>query len=179
MARHDALTGLANRGLFIERANEALVRVERFGEHFSVLMIDLDRFKEVNDSHGHAIGDCLLRAVADRLRKIVGGGDSVARLGGDEFAVIQTGEEGRRDVAIGLASRNFWRRSQEPYDLDGRKVAIGTSIGITFAPDDASDADALIRNADLALYKAKSEGRNRYRFLRGFHGGGNAQAPGA
>ena len=164
MARYDALTGLANRTLFLEKVNEALARMRRFGEQFSVLMIDLDQFKAVNDSLGHAIGDSLLTTMADRLRKIVRDVDCVARLGGDEFAIIQAGDPDRRGGAIVLANR-ILEKITEPYDLDGRKVVIGTSIGITLAPDDADDADALIRNADLALYKAKSEGRNRYRFF--------------
>jgi diguanylate cyclase (GGDEF)-like protein len=164
MARYDALTGLANRTLFLESVNEALARMRQSGECFSVLMVDLDRFKAVNDSLGHAIGDSLLKAMASRLRKLVRDVDCVARLGGDEFAIIQAGGQDHRDRAIALANR-ILSEIIEPYDLDGRKVVIGTSIGITLAPDDAGDVDALIRNADLALYKAKSEGRNRYRFF--------------
>jgi diguanylate cyclase (GGDEF)-like protein len=164
MARYDILTGLANRALFIEKASEALARMRRNGDCFSVLMLDLDRFKAVNDVLGHAIGDSLLQAVAGRLRDVVGRLDCVARLGGDEFAIIHPIEEGQKDSVIGLAA-NILDSITQPYDLDGRTVVIGTSIGITLAPQDADDADTLVRNADLALYKAKSEGRNRYRFF--------------
>jgi diguanylate cyclase (GGDEF)-like protein len=164
MARYDALTGLANRALFLEKVNEGLARVSSHGEPFSVLMLDLDRFKQVNDSLGHAIGDSLLKAVADRLRRLARDDDIVARLGGDEFAVIQASDTNQRDQATVLANRILVSLT-EPYDIDGRKIVIGTSIGITLAPHDAEDADALVRHADLALYKAKSEGRNRYRFF--------------
>lgn len=164
MARYDALTGLANRALFLEKVNDALARQANDGEPFSVLMLDLDRFKAVNDSLGHAIGDALLKAVGDRLRRLVRDLDVVARLGGDEFAVIQIADTNQRDQATVLANRVL-SAITEPYDIDGRKIVIGTSIGITLAPQDATDADALVRHADLALYKAKSEGRNRYRFF--------------
>ena len=164
MARYDALTGLANRALFLEKVSEALSRMASHGEPFSVLMLDLDRFKAVNDSLGHAIGDSLLKAVGDRLRWLVRDLDVVARLGGDEFAIIQIADTNQRDQATVLANR-ILTTITEPYDIDGRKIVIGTSIGITLAPQDADGADALVRHADLALYKAKSEGRNRYRFF--------------
>jgi diguanylate cyclase (GGDEF)-like protein len=167
MARYDPLTGLANRAVFLEQTNEALARARQRGEHFSILMLDLDQFKAVNDSLGHATGDSLLRAVAERFHQITRDVDHVARFGGDEFALLQTVEKDQknhRDSAIALANR-ILETITEPYDLGGRKVVIGVSIGITSAPDDGCDADALIRNADLALYQAKSEGRNRYRFF--------------
>jgi diguanylate cyclase (GGDEF)-like protein len=164
MARYDVLTGLANRGLFLEKVNEALSRVASHDERFSVLMLDLDRFKAVNDSLGHAIGDSLLKAVGDRLRRLVRDVDIVARLGGDEFAILQIADARQRDQATVLANR-ILSSITEPYDIDGRKIVIGTSIGITLGPQDAQDADALVRHADLALYKSKSEGRNRYRFF--------------
>jgi diguanylate cyclase (GGDEF)-like protein len=164
MARYDALTGLANRALFLEKINESLARTANRDEPFSVLMLDLDRFKAVNDSLGHAIGDSLLKAVGDRLRRLVRDLDIVARLGGDEFAIIQMADTNQRDQATVLANR-ILSAITEPYDIDGRKIVIGTSIGITLAPQDADNADALVRHADLALYKAKSEGRNRYRFF--------------
>ena len=164
MARYDALTGLANRALFMEKATEAIARMRRLGDCFSVLMLDLDRFKAVNDVLGHAIGDTLLQAVAERLHQVVRNVDCVARLGGDEFAIIQPGGKSQKDGAIALADR-ILEAVTEPYDLDGRKVVIGTSIGITLAPQDAKDADTLVRCADLALYKAKSEGRNRHRLF--------------
>jgi diguanylate cyclase (GGDEF)-like protein len=138
------------------------------GEPFTILMLDLDRFKAVNDSLGHAIGDSLLKAVGERLRRLVRDLDVVARLGGDEFAVIQISGINQRDQAMALANR-ILSAITEPYDIDGRKIVIGTSIGITLAPQDAdaaAEADILVRRADLALYKSKSEGRNRYRFFQ-------------
>jgi diguanylate cyclase (GGDEF)-like protein len=164
MARYDALTGLANRALFLEKVDEALARLSSHGEPFSVLMLDLDRFKAVNDSLGHSIGDSLLRAVGERLRRLVRDLDVVARLGGDEFAIIQISDMNQRDQVTVMANR-ILSTVTEPYDIDGRKIVIGTSIGISMAPQDANNADALVRHADLALYKAKSEGRNQYRFF--------------
>jgi diguanylate cyclase (GGDEF)-like protein len=164
LAHYDALTGLANRALFSEQTEEALARLRQKSEHFSIVMLDLDRFKAVNDSLGHAIGDLLLQAVARRLHLLVRDCDSVARWGGDEFAVLRRLDKDQKNDAISLANK-ILESITKPYDLDGRKVVIGTSIGITLAPHDGSDADALIRNADLALYKAKAEGRNRYRFF--------------
>ncbi len=167
MARYDPLTGLANRTVFLEEMDKALARARQLGEHFSVLMLDLDQFKVVNDSLGHATGNSLLRAVAERFHSIMHDVDHVAKFGGDEFALLQIAEgDGReqKDAAIALADK-ILTSITEPYDLHGRKVVIGVSIGITLAPSDGCDADALIRNADLALYKAKSEGRNRYRLF--------------
>lgn len=164
MACYDALTGLANRTLFMEKVNAALARLRRVGGEFSVLMLDLDRFKTVNDSLGHPTGDVLLKEVARRLQKIIRDVDSVARFGGDEFIVLQAPEQDLKHGVTVLAER-ILRAINEPYDLDGRKITLETSIGITLAPPDGGDADTLIKNADLALYKAKSEGRNRYCFF--------------
>jgi diguanylate cyclase (GGDEF)-like protein len=167
MARYDPLTGLANRAVFLAQTNTALERVRQLGGHFSVLMLDLDQFKAVNDSLGHAAGDALLRTVAGRLRQVMHDVDHVARFGGDEFALLQIVEQDRRDHRADTAALadKLLKAVTEPYDLAGRKVFIGVSIGITSAPDDGCDADALIRNADLALYQAKSEGRNRHCFF--------------
>jgi diguanylate cyclase (GGDEF)-like protein len=164
MACYDALTGLSNRTMFMEKVNAALARLRQGKEEFSVLMLDLDRFKTVNDSLGHPTGDALLKKVARRLRRITRDVDGVARFGGDEFVIFQAFGRDCRYGATVLAER-ILRAINEPYDLDGRKIIVETSIGITLAPQDASDADALIKNADLALYKAKSEGRNRYCFF--------------
>jgi diguanylate cyclase (GGDEF)-like protein len=164
MARYDALTGLANRTLFLEKAGAALERMHRRGEEFSILMLDLDRFKTVNDSLGHPAGDALLKEVARRLIKTTRKVDCVARLGGDEFAVLQAPEKDQRDGVIALSNR-ILRSITEPLDLDGHKITLETSIGVALAPLDGDDVDALIKNADLALYKAKSEGRNRYCFF--------------
>jgi diguanylate cyclase (GGDEF)-like protein len=164
MARYDALTGLANRAQFTEKAGEALARLRRNGEAFSVLMLDLDRFKTVNDSLGHPAGDAMLREIARRLRAIVREVDCVARFGGDEFAVLQASEQDQKGAAIALSDR-ILAAIAEPYELDGRKIILETSVGIAMAPQDGDDADALIKRADLALYRAKAEGRNRYGFF--------------
>ncbi len=161
MARYDVLTGLANRALFMEQADVGLVRMRDHENELAVLMLDLDRFKTVNDSLGHPVGDSLLRMVAQRLRQMMPEVDTVARLGGDEFAILRPIERGQRNQVIDLADRILLAIT-EPYDLDGRRFTIETSIGITFAPQDGTDAPALLKNADLALYKAKSLGGNQY-----------------
>ena len=129
MARHDTLTGLANRTLFMERASEALAQIRDQGDGFSVLLLDLDRFKEVNDTLGHAVGDSLLQAVAERLRQLTDDADDVVRLGGDEFAIIHKVEAHQKDGAIILAN-NIIATLTEPFEFDGRKLSIGTSVGI-------------------------------------------------
>jgi diguanylate cyclase (GGDEF)-like protein len=164
MASYDALTGLANRTLLMEKIGDALGRMRRHGEQFAVLMLDLDRFKTVNDSLGHPAGDALLKEVARRLRQATREIDCVARLGGDEFAVLQPLQKDQTAGVIALSDR-ILQAIMQPYDLDGRKLILETSIGIALAPQDGSEADALIKHADLALYKAKSEGRNRYCFF--------------
>ncbi len=157
MAHHDALTGLPNRVLFHERLDEALLRVRRDRDKFAVLYLDLDEFKNVNDSLGHAAGDKLLAAVADRLRTCLRGSDMVAKFGGDEFAVLQMGLAGPPEAGI-LAERIVTLLS-EPYDIEGQQVVIGTSVGIALAPADGETSDQLLRNADMALYQAKEDGR--------------------
>lgn len=171
MALHDALTDLPNRRLFREQLENALGRMTR-SEKVAVLCVDLDRFKDVNDSLGHPIGDNLLKEVAQRLRKCVRSGDTVARLGGDEFAIVQVSSEPLASEASSLAGR-IVEVVGAPYDIQGHQIIIGTSIGISVAPDDASDADQLLTNADLALYRAKGEGRGTYRF---FEAGMDARA---
>jgi diguanylate cyclase (GGDEF)-like protein len=162
MAHHDALTGLANRVLLRSHVEAALGRQRRKGEDFALLVIDLDRFKPVNDTFGHAAGDELLRCVAQRLRACVREVDVVARLGGDEFAILQGAAEGR-DSAAAFARRLVAALS-EPYSLDGHAAVIGASIGIAWSADSA-DIEELFHNADLALYRVKSEGRNGYRLF--------------
>jgi diguanylate cyclase (GGDEF)-like protein len=164
MARFDALTDLANRTLFMEKIGEAVARLRQRREKFSILLLDLDQFKEVNDSLGHPVGDGLLKMVAERLRAVTHESDTVARLGGDEFAILQSAESDQKDCAIVLAN-NILQTLTEPYVVDGYKVMIGTSIGIALAPENGSDPDQLLRNADLALYRTKAQGRNGYRFF--------------
>jgi diguanylate cyclase (GGDEF)-like protein len=162
MALHDALTDLPNRVLLHERLKQALAKVRR-GGRLAVMCLDLDHFKSVNDTCGHAIGDALLKAVADRLRSCVRDNDTVARLGGDEFAIIQATLE-RPEEAQALA-RRVREAIAAPYDLEGQQVVVDTSIGIAVAPDDGIESDDLMKNADMAAYAAKADGRGGYRFF--------------
>jgi diguanylate cyclase (GGDEF)-like protein/PAS domain S-box-containing protein len=164
MARHDGLTSLANRAVLLEKMEEALARLRRHGSRFTIFMLDLDLFKTVNDSLGHPVGDELLKAVADRLLGCIRDTDTVARLGGDEFAVLATVDGDQREAAIATAGKILGAVSA-PYDLEGHHLHIGTSIGIALAPEHGADVEQLMKNADLALYKAKSEGRDAYRFF--------------
>ena len=159
MALHDALTDLPNRVMFHQRLKEALRRVKR-GEACAVLCLDLDRFKTVNDTLGHPVGDKLLMAVAGKLRGLVRETDTVARLGGDEFAII-LGNLKKTTDTTDFAGRLI-RALSEPHDTGEHLVVTGVSIGIALAPDDGIDPDQLLKCADLALYRAKSGGRGRY-----------------
>ena len=163
MAHHDALTDLPNRLLFRERLDEALVRMRRHDEGLAILCLDLDHFKDVNDTLGHPVGDKLLRAVARRLSGALRESDVVARLGGDEFAIIQTSiatPEDASHFAIRLVEL-----IGEPYDIDGHHVIVGASVGIALAPGDGDNPDRLLKNADMALYRAKGDGRGTFRFF--------------
>ncbi|MGH6922192.1 MAG: EAL domain-containing protein [Propylenella sp.] len=162
MARHDALTDLPNRVLFRERVEQALQR-RNVGESVAILCLDLDQFKAVNDTLGHPIGDALLRNVAKRLRDSLREEDSVARLGGDEFAVVQVGSD-QPVGATGLAERII-AKLKEPYEIEGHQVVSGTSVGVAIAPSDGTDPDQLLKNADMALYRAKHDRRGTYRFF--------------
>ncbi len=174
LARHDALTGLANRVLFLEKAKSAVAELERGAGFFSVLLLDLDRFKNINDSLGHAAGDALLKEVSERLRASIRASDVLARLGGDEFAIVQMGPrngatpadgvDGQVEGSICLANRILDAFST-PFDLSGKRVFVGTSIGISLAPRDGRDPQELLKKADLALYETKSSGRNGYSFF--------------
>ena len=159
MARHDALTDLPNRLFFRERIEQALGRAERL----AILFVDLDRFKTVNDTLGHPVGDALLCAVTKRLQMAVRGTDTVARLGGDEFAIVQFGA--KPTDATELAVRIIEALS-EPFEILGNQVVIGASIGIAIAPTDGKEPDQLLRNSDMALYRAKSNGRGTYHFFQ-------------
>ena len=164
MARHDGLTGLANRAVLLEKMEEALARLRRYGSRFTIFMLDLDLFKTVNDSLGHPIGDELLKVVASRLSTCIRETDVVARLGGDEFAILATADGDQRASAMVTADK-LLAAVAAPYDLDGHHLSIGTSIGIALAPEHGTEVDQLVKNADLALYKAKAEGRDAYRFF--------------
>jgi len=162
LARHDVLTGLPNRSVLQEFIERALPEAAR-GAHFAVLFLDLDRFKAVNDTLGHSAGDALLKQVAARLRATVRQTDTIARFGGDEFVIMQPLLE-MPDGAMRLAQRIIDAVGQ-PYDLEGAQASIGVSVGIAMTPADGASADALLKNADMALYLAKSEGRGTFRFF--------------
>ncbi|WP_407118422.1 EAL domain-containing protein [Bradyrhizobium sp. LMG 9283] len=162
MARHDALTSLPNRVLFHEELEQGLRRTKS-GDQLAVLCLDLDHFKDINDSLGHPIGDALLKEVGRRLKATVGENDTVARLGGDEFAVVQIGRSDET-AARSLAGR-LVEVISAPYEIDDHQIVIGVSIGISLSPQDGSNPDELLKNADLALYRAKADGRGTYRFF--------------
>lgn len=162
MALHDGLTDLPNRVLLNEHLEQALARVKR-GEIVATHLLDLDYFKNVNDTLGHPVGDKLLKMVADRLRGLVREADTIARMGGDEFAIVQVGVAQPSD-ATSLAQRVI-EAVGEPYEIDGHQVIVGTSVGIAISPEDGLSPDSLLRNADLALYRAKSGGRGTMRFF--------------
>jgi len=163
MARVDGLTGLANRRVFADAVRQAIARAERGGAPFAVLYLDLDHFKDVNDTLGHPTGDLLLKAVADRLRGCIRETDTVARLGGDEFAVLQTIV--RDPAAAGTLAGSLLDLLSRPYMIGGNELRIAASVGITVYGPDGRDAEALLSHADIALYRAKAEGRSTYRFF--------------
>jgi diguanylate cyclase (GGDEF)-like protein len=162
MARHDSLSGLPNRAAFRDEMEQALKRVRR-GQMIAVMCLDLDHFKNVNDTLGHVLGDKLLCAAANRLKDVVRETDMIARLGGDEFAVLQTSVE--KPEAAGSLAQRIITAINQPYDLDGHQVVVSTSVGVAIAPHDGNTAEALLRNADMALYRAKSDGRSTYRYF--------------
>jgi diguanylate cyclase (GGDEF)-like protein len=164
MAHHDLLTGLCNRVLFMDKVAEAIQSLGRRDDAFAIFMLDLDRFKEVNDSLGHAAGDELLKEAAQRLKDAVGETDVLARLGGDEFAVIQGKTTDPAGAARTLAE-HIIEIFAEPFDVCGNNVTVGVSIGISLAPIDGNEPTDLMKKADLALYRAKSEGRNTHSFF--------------
>ncbi len=162
MARHDALTSLPNRRLFREYMQGALGHDKGAGG-FALLSIDFDRFKQVNDTLGHPIGDKLLITATERLRACLRHSDRIARLGGDEFAVLQ--ESVDQPGAASALARRLIAAMAVPYEIDGHHVVVGASVGISLAPAHGLDPDQLLRNADMALYRAKTDGRGVYRFF--------------
>ncbi len=163
LAKFDELTGLANRAQFRERINVMLAAVNERENHLTIHLIDLDRFKSINDTLGHPIGDKLLKEVAFRLGSIIRPTDMITRFGGDEFVVLQAGTQRRQD-AEWLAQR-VARALKEPFEIDGHRMDIGASIGIAMAPIDGVDADQLLKKADMALYAAKNGGGGGHRFF--------------
>ena len=161
LAHHDALTGLPNRTFLQDRLRREIGRARRGDRLFALLLLDLDRFKSVNDALGHHAGDELLKAVGTRLKALAGDEDTFARLGGDEFALLQTGINSAQE-AIDLAERVIAVMS-EPFLIFGEEIVAGASIGMVLHPNDGDDAENLLKKADIAMYRAKSEGRNVYR----------------
>jgi diguanylate cyclase (GGDEF)-like protein len=163
LAHHDALTGLANRVQLRKRIDKTVASLKS-GAHASVLCMDLDRFKVINDTLGYSVGDALLCAVAGRLRALTGSQALVSRTGGDEFAIVQSGAEHSTDAAAALASRIVEAMS-EPFELGAHHVVVGASAGIAMAPGDGDNADQLLKSADLALYRAKEDGGGAFHFF--------------
>lgn len=163
LAFHDALTGLPNRVLFDDRIRQTLATARRYDRGFAVMYLDLDNFKSVNDDLGHPSGDLLLRHVADRLRQTLRESDTVARFGGDEFVVLQPIVSGPTDTSD--MARKIISVMQVPFELNGVTRTIHTSIGISLFPNDGTEIEALMDNADKALYRAKRTGRNRWVFF--------------
>lgn len=161
-AYHDPLTGLANRHLLRERLAEAMRHARREGDAAALMYLDLDHFKAVNDRHGHAVGDALLREVARRLLAGVRQEDTVARLGGDEFVLLLPRIHSRRQAE--RLAQKLVESFDAPLDLEGVRLEVGVSIGVAFFPRDADDADSLMARADTAMYRAKQAGRHGYRF---------------
>ena len=163
LAYNDGLTGLSNRTHFQKRLAECVARLDRYGSAFTLLYLDLDKFKPVNDSLGHQAGDRLLIEVGKRLGALVRKTDLVARLGGDEFALLLMDESDPGNIA-NLAARLI-EQICLPFSIDGKELSIGLSLGIAIAPINGSRAEQIVRNADLALYRAKAEGGGGYCFF--------------
>ena len=164
LAHHDALTGLVNRAKVVESIDYQLALARRAGGEFAVLVLDVDRFKEVNDTLGHPVGDALLREVAARLKKATRDVDTVARLGGDEFVIVQSIDGNVMRSVTSLAER-IQRCIGEPFWIDGHQLDMNASIGVALAPRDGDDASLLLKNADIALYRAKSSGGSAFRIF--------------
>jgi diguanylate cyclase (GGDEF)-like protein/PAS domain S-box-containing protein len=160
LATHDVLTDLPNRFLMMDRLGQLLSRARRSGAGFAVLFMDIDRFKEVNDTHGHEFGDLLLRAVAQRLAKSVRQSDTVARIGGDEFVIIL--ETAHQIGEADAVADHVLRALATSFTLQKRTVEVTVSIGVSFCPENGEDADTLLRAADYAMYLAKRQGGNRH-----------------
>lgn len=165
LATHDPLTQLGNRTLLQERLEHMLKRAKRYGHRFALHVLDLDHFKEINDVHGHPVGDSVLVTIAERLRLATRGGDAIVRMGGDEFAVLQDLSAHDATDDAGVLAERLIIRIAAPIQAGELELAVGASIGVAIYPDDASTPEDLLRNADLALYRAKNDGRARYAFF--------------
>ena len=164
MAHHDFLTGLPNRFLLNDRLEQLLAATRRNQARFAVLFVDLDRFKNVNDTLGHNIGDRLLCVVAERLSGLLRRSDTISRQGGDEFIVLLSEIDGPSDTAH--VAHKIIKALSEPCRFDGQELTVTPSVGIAIAPDDGDDSDTLLKHADLAMYEVKRRGRNNFQFFR-------------
>lgn len=162
LAHFDSLTLLPNRALYHDRLNQAILQTSRTTQKLAVMFVDLDHFKDINDTSGHRVGDLLLRDVGERLQKIVRASDTVARMGGDEFTVLLPNMEDPDDAA--LVAQKIVQNVSEVYQVEGNEIYITASLGITIFPDDGNTVDELLKNADTAMYHAKSNGRNVFQF---------------
>ena len=163
MAHHDALTGLPNRSVLMDRLTQALLQAERNGHQVTTIFIDLDNFKLVNDSQGHSAGDKLLRVVAERMTKCVRAADTVVRLGGDEFVVLLVDQVNSQQAASVVLDK-IRATLAEPVPIDGQMFRVTCSIGLSVFPEDGADAETLLMNADMAMYQAKEKGRDNFQF---------------
>ncbi len=171
LAYYDPLTGLPNRMLFMDRLEVALAQATRYEQKMAVMFLDIDRFKEINDSLGHTAGDSLLGMVSERVRRCVRQADTVSRFGGDEFAILIQKIEGFEDAA--KVAQKVLESVKSPYMVQGREIGVSTSIGISIFPEDGKDAESLLRNVDTALFRAKDAGRDNYQL---YEAGMNARA---
>jgi diguanylate cyclase (GGDEF)-like protein len=163
LANHDVLTNLPNRSLLKDRLDQAIATSRRSNTWVAVLYIDLNGFKHINDSLGHAIGDKLLQSVAKRLMACVRTSDTVSRLGGDEFVVLLS--ETKHAQGAGISARKILSALVAPHEIDQHSLSVTASIGVTTYPEEGQDAEVLIRNADMAMYQAKEKGRNGCQFF--------------
>jgi diguanylate cyclase (GGDEF)-like protein/PAS domain S-box-containing protein len=163
LAHYDALTELPNRALFADRLNLALLAANRSEKKVALLFLDLDKFKTINDTMGHAAGDLLLQSVAERLKNCVRESDTICRQGGDEFLILLTGENDKSDVEV--VAQKIIGVMREPHQIQGREIIVTFSVGISIFPDDANDIEGMTKCADFAMYRAKELGRNNYQFF--------------
>jgi len=162
-AYHDLLTGLPNRALFNDRLGQAIAQARRHGQALAVMFLDMDRFKVVNDTHGHLVGDGLLQGIAQRLRDSLREGDTLARIGGDEFMLLLPHVRSRDNASF--IAEKIIASLKHPFHVDGHEIYSGMSIGIAIYPDDGDNQETLVKHADLAMYHAKDNGRNDFRFF--------------
>ncbi|MBI5057842.1 MAG: GGDEF domain-containing protein [Nitrospirae bacterium] len=163
LVHHDALTGLPNRTLFADHLNLSLSQASRSGHMVAVLYLDLDNFKTINDSLGHSVGDQLLKAAAKRLQSCLRESDTVARLGGDEYVILLPVTTHEKDIVVTVTK--IISAFQELFLINGHKLHVTVSVGISLYPPDGKDIDTLLKKADTAMYKAKERGKNGYKFF--------------